>query len=275
LHPGHPSDGSLPSYAPQHFAIPTAASTLTSSPSPSAPPAAQRERDASTAGPQGTSSPASGTRVWHACPIRPPLAHLRLVRDSPGPRVPKAPPAPLATAVRADPPIPSRALCVPLTVAQPSDALHRTRDHLCALGPCRLHRHLPLGPRRGRLPPIRPDALAPLGHRVRDHPADTRLPIKGCSLAPVCAGGTGVGRHPLAIVARDAPARDRRAPHVLGPIARSAVGLGWHSALGPHGHQALAIPPEPFVPSTLHLIRRPRLAHRVHQRPRPVAVHRS
>src|SRR5215813_6203885 len=81
--------------------------------------------------------------------------------------------------------------------------------------------------------PHHPVALEPLEHRVLDHPADKRLHLNGFSLGPVCAVGTIVVRHPLAIVAIDAPDRDWWAHHVLGHIARQAVVLCWHLAHWP------------------------------------------
>src|SRR6266852_2996472 len=56
------------------------------------------------------------------------------------------------------------------------------------------------------------------------------------------AHGTVMVRHPLAIIAINAPDRDRRAHHVLGHVARDTLRLGRDVALLHVGHQPVGIP---------------------------------
>ena len=114
--------------------------------------------------------------------------------------MPDAPHPHLTPTVRTDERIPPGALLVPLPVGQPGDALDGALDHAFHLGQSGLHHALPLGKRLGGLHPIKPHALEPFGHRVRHHPANTRVDINGFVLHPLRVVGAVMVRDPLAIL---------------------------------------------------------------------------
>src|SRR5262249_50978730 len=128
--------------------------------------------------------------------------------------VPDAPDPHLMPTVWTDAWIPPRALRIPLSVRQSRDDLDRTLDHPLHLRQGRSNRYLHLGKCLRGLDPVIPDTLEPFGHRVLHHATNKRGDRDGFVLPPVGAVGPVVVRHPLAVLALNAPNRDRRAHHV-------------------------------------------------------------
>jgi transposase len=149
-----------------------------------------------------------------------PFDHLPLVIDDPVGRVPDVPYPHLTPTMRTDQRVSPRALLVALPVGQPSDDLHRALDHALHLGQGLLNQDLDLGKRLGRLHPVIPDALEPFGYYVLHHAANKRGDIHGFVLDALGAVGAIMVRDPRAIVAIDAPDRNRGAHHILGHVTR-------------------------------------------------------
>src|SRR6266567_7464998 len=112
----------------------------------------------SSKGSQGTCIP-RGLSTFLQCAF---TAHI----DHPIGRVPDTPYPHLTLTVRTDQRVPSRTLLVPLPIGESGDDLHRALDHALHLRQRRLHRHLHLGKRLGRLHAVIADALEPLGYRM-------------------------------------------------------------------------------------------------------------
>src|SRR2546428_6752828 len=162
--------------------------------------------------------------------------------------MPDTPHPHLTPTVRTDQRVPSRALLVPVPVVQAGNDLHRALDPPLPLGQGRLNRRLHLGKRLRRLHPVIPDALEALRHRVLHHPPDTRLHSDGFMFYPLRSVGAVMIRDPRAIIAIDAPDGDRRAPPLLGPLARHALILPRDCPLLPIGYQAARILPGTPLP---------------------------
>src|SRR5882762_1859709 len=92
--------------------------------------------------------------------------HLALVVDHPIGRMPDTPDLHLFPTVRTPERIAPGTLCIPLSVGQPSDDLHRALDYALDLGQGRLKHHLDLGKGLRGLHPVIPDALEAFGHRM-------------------------------------------------------------------------------------------------------------
>jgi hypothetical protein len=112
--------------------------------------------------------------------------------------------------MRTDQWVPACALRIPLPVGQPGDDLHCTPDHALDLRQGRLNHCLHFGKRLGGLYPIIPDALAPFGHCMLHHAADTCVHIHGFVLHPVRAMGAVMVCDPL-----------KPGQHILSAWARS------------------------------------------------------
>src|SRR5216683_7312630 len=77
---------------------------------------------------------------------------------------------------------------------------------------------------------------------------------------------------PLAILAIDAPDRDRWTHHVLGHVTRHALRLRGDSTLLHVGHEAVGIRPKTRIHPRVDRLRLERLAHHASQVPLPLAT---
>jgi len=101
-----------------------------------------------------------------------------------------------------------------------------------------------------------------------DHPADKRLNRDGFVLHPVGAVGAVMGGDPCAILAIDAPDRDRRADHILRHLACHALRLRGALPLLDVGHQAVRIFPDTGIHPLVNGFGLQRLAE--HRQPMPL-----
>ena len=103
---------------------------------------------------------------------------------------------------------------------------------------------LHLGKRLGGLYPVIADTLEAFGQRVLYHAANKRVDRDGFVLHPLGAVGAVMVRHPLAVIAINAPDGDRGAHHVFGHVACHTLLLRGDCALLHVRHQAVGIFPE-------------------------------
>ena len=154
------------------------------------------------------------------------------------------PPPHLTSTVRTEQRGSPRALRIPWPIGQPSDEFHGALDDAFHRGQRRGHHALHLGKRLGGLYPIRADTRAALGHRMRNHAADTRVHLDGVARHAVGAVRAVMVREAFAVRAIHAPASDRpRAHDVLGHRARHALRLRRDLPLVPVAHHTVGLLP--------------------------------
>jgi len=105
---------------------------------------------------------------------------------------------------------------VALAICHRGDELDRALDHMLHLGQGGLNHRLELGKCLGRLHPVIAHSLKAFGHHVLDHPANKREDIDGLTLHSFTAVRAVMIGDVVAIIAIDAPDRDRWRHHVLG-----------------------------------------------------------
>jgi hypothetical protein len=186
--------------------------------------------------------------------------------------MPEAPHIPLTSTVRTEQRVSPRALRIPLPIGQPSDDLHGALDDAFHLGQRRLNHALHLGKRLGRLHSIIADTLEAFGHRMLNHAPDKRVHIDGFALHAVGAVRAVMVRDVFAVIAINAPDRDRRAHHVCGHVARHALGLRRDLPLVHVGHQTVGIFPATHIHQLFDSVGCERRASRAQPVPLPFAT---
>ena len=114
--------------------------------------------------------------------------------------------------------------------------------------------------------------IPPFGHRVLHHAANKRVDIDSFVLHPFRAVGPVMVRDPLAIIAINAPDRDRRAHHVFGHVARQARVRRRDLPLVHVGHHTVGILPATQLHQLLDGVSCARRASRAQQVPLPFAT---
>ena len=116
-----------------------------------------------------------------------------------------------------------RALLVPLAVGQRGDDLDRALDDTLHLGQGRLNHALERGKRLGRLHTVIADPLEAFRKDMLHHAPNKRVDGYRFPLHPLTFMRPIVIRDPLAIIAVNAPERDRRTHHIFGQIPRQTL----------------------------------------------------